>query len=164
MPLAQYKGIQTGRFCLAAWPSQFGSMEIKIMTSEFLTNIAKGFNDKIEHVRFEKLEPGHLGRVNASGDRDGYRILIDRGKLRCSFQTFFVLFHEIAHIELFHVGYRFYLADENHREGREKEADEWAFKQLGVVKSNGYINDTDRVCFQCLQSIPKHCSKGLPLE
>jgi len=80
-------------------------MVIKIMISEFLTDIAKGFNDKIEQVRFEKLEPGHLGRVNASGDRDGYRILIDREKLRCSFQTFFVLFHEIAHIELFHLGY-----------------------------------------------------------
>jgi len=150
---------------LAAWPSRFGLMVIKIMISEFLTDIAKGFNDKIEQVRFEKLEPGHLGRVNASGDRDGYRILIDREKLRCSFQTFFVLFHEIAHIELFHLGYRISLAsDEYRREGREKEADEWAFKQLGIVKSNGNINDADKVCLQCLRSIPKHCLKGLPLE
>ena len=140
-------------------------MVIKIMISEFLTDIAKGFNDKIEQVRCEKLEPGHLGRVNASGDRDGYRILIDREKLRCSFQTFFVLFHEIAHIELFHLGYRISLAsDEYRREGREKEADEWAFKQLGIVKSNGNINDADKVCLQCLRSIPKHCLKGLPLE
>jgi hypothetical protein len=139
-------------------------MVIKIMTSEFLTDIAKGSNEKIEQVRFEKLEPGHLGRVNASGDRDGYRILIDREKLRCSFQIFFVLFHEIAHIELFHVGYRFYLSDEYLREGREKEADEWAFKQLGVVTSNGNINDADKVCLQCLQSIPEYCLKGLPLK
>jgi len=135
------------------------------MINEFLTDIAKGFNDKIEHVRFEKLEPGHLGRVNASGDRDGYRILIDRGKLRCSFQIYFVLFHEIGHIELFHLGYRYSLAsDEYRREGREKEADEWAFKQLGLVTSNGNINDADKVCLQCLRSIPKHCLKGLPLE
>jgi len=149
---------------LAAWPSRFRLMVIKIMTSEFLTDIAKGSNEKIEQVRFEKLEPGHLGRVNASGDRDGYRILIDREKLRCSFQIFFVLFHEIAHIELFHVGYRFYLSDEYLREGREKEADEWAFKQLGVVTSNGNINDADKVCLQCLQSIPEYCLKGLPLK
>lgn len=135
-----------------------------MMTSEFLTDIAKGFNDKIEQVRFEKLGLGHLGRVYPSENRNSYRILIDRGKLRCSFQAFFVLFHEIAHIELFHLGYRFYLSDEYLRKGREKEADEWAFKQIGVVKSNGNINDADKVCLQCLRSIPKHCLKGLPLE
>ena len=156
---------EPGRFCSAAWPSRFGLMAVKIMINEFLTDIAKGFNDKIEQVRFEKLDLGHLGRVYPSENRNSYRILIDRGKLRCSFQVFFVLFHEIAHIELFHLGYKFYLAsDEYLREGREKEADEWAFKQLGVVKSNGNINDADKVCLQCLRSIPKHCLKGLPLE
>ena len=134
------------------------------MTSEFLTDIARRFNDKIKQVMFAELPPGHLGRVYASENRDSYDILIDRGKLRCSFQAFFILFHEIAHIELFHLGYKFYLSDEYLREGREKEADEWAFKQLGVVKSNGNINDADKVCLQCLRSIPKHCLKGLPLE
>jgi len=108
------------------------------MISEFLTDIAKGFNDKIEQVRFEKLEPGHLGRVNASGDRDGYRILIDREKLRCSFQTFFVLFHEIAHIELFHLGYRISLAsDEYRREGREKEEQKKRKRRWHLEKSSG---------------------------
>ena len=149
---------------MAAWPSRFGLMVIKIMTSEFLTDIAKGFNNKIKRVSFEELEPGHLGRVYASENRDSYCIVIDRGKLRCSFQAFFVLFHEIAHIELFHLGYRFYLSDEYLREGREKEADEWAYKQLGVVTSNVNINDADKVCLQCLRSIPKHCLKGLLLE
>lgn len=131
-------------------------MVIKIMKSEFLTDIAKGFNNKIKQVSFSELELGHLGRVYASENRDSYCIVIDRGKIRCSFQAFFVLFHEIAHIELFHLGYRFYLSDEYLREGREKEADEWAFKQLDVV--------TDKVCLQCLRSIPKNCLKGLRFE
>lgn len=149
-------GIQTGAVSRGRLAVPVWYMVMKIMTSEFLTDIAKGFNDKIKQVIFEELEPGHLGRVNASENRDSYRILIDRGKLRCSFQVFFILFHEIAHIELFHLGYRFYLSDESLREGREKEADEWAFKQLDIV--------TDKVCLQCLLSIPKHCLKGLPLE
>lgn len=134
------------------------------MTSEFLTDIAKGFNDKIKQVQFEKLEPGLLGKVYGSENRDSYRILIDRAKLHCSFQTLFVLFHEIAHVELFHLGYRFYLSDEHLREGREKEADEWAFKQLGVVTSNRNVNDADKVCLQCLRSVPGHCLKGLRFD
>jgi hypothetical protein len=135
---------------------EFGIMVIKKMKSEFLTDIAKEFNNKIDQVRFEQLERGHLGRVIGAGNLDGYCILIDRAKLHCSFHIFFTLFHEIAHIELSHTGIRFYLADEHLREIREKEANEWAFKQLEA--------DANKVCLRCLQSIPEHCLRGWPLS
>ena len=154
-------GIQTGAVLLGRLVVPVWNYGVKIMISEFLTDIANGFNVKIERVEFEKLEPGHLGRVHATKKRDSYHILIDKGKTHCSFQILFILFHEIAHIELFHLGYKFYLSDEGLKAAREKEADEWALKQLGVVEGNGNINDADKVCLQCLQTIPEYCLKGL---
>lgn len=127
------------------------------MVSEFLTGIAREINRNIKEVRFVKLEPKHLGRVNVNGTETGYSIKIDREKLLCSLHIIFTLFHEVAHVELGHCEYyRNYIWDERYKKEVEIEANSWAFKHLCDV--------TDMVCLQCLADFPEKCLKGLSLN
>ena len=117
-----------------------------------LTSIAKEYNLNIDHVAFCRLPDRRLGTVYRSHDAvEKYRIYIDRGKLACPFQILFVLFHELGHIALYHLGYRYgFYCESLRKEYMENEAHAWAFKEMGVVNSQGNIYDKYRACYECV--------------
>lgn len=129
------------------------------MVSLFLTEIAKDYNCGIEAVEFKVLEKGMMGKVVASKLRDAYRLFIDKEKMKCVPQIMFVLYHEIAHIELFHLGYKFYLRDAILQEAREKEADHWALNKLGIIDTAGKPTKSDMACHECLIENSPMCLK-----
>jgi hypothetical protein len=130
-----------------------------MMKSLFLTEIAKDYNTDIEAVEFRVLEKDMMGKVVTSKLRDAYIIYIDREKTKCVHRTMFVLFHEIAHIQLFHLGYKFYLSDRTLREAREGEADRWALKELGVIDNINRPTPDNISCHECLTTNSILCLK-----
>ena len=129
------------------------------MESPFLSRIAKDYNSGVEAVEFKTLEKDMVGKVVASKLRDAYRIFIDKEKMKCAYQTMFVLYHEIAHIELFHLGYKFYLSCATLKEAREKEADHWALNKLGAIDAAGKPIKNNMACHECLINNSQICLK-----
>jgi Domain of unknown function (DUF955). len=88
-----------------------------------------------------------------------YRITVDRDQLICPYQVLFILYHEIGHIVLFHLGYRYYTKDPSEKSLQEDEADDWAHKQMGIVDENGSPKKEYRLCYKCTKTKSKHCLK-----
>ena len=128
------------------------------MKNTFFTEIAKDYNAKIEAVAFGKLEKYLKGKVIHSSFRDTYFIDIDDEKMRCVYQILFVLFHEIAHIQLFHLGYRYH-CDPGLKEAREVEADQWGFKELGVIDHMNRPTADNKLCHKCITTNSAVCLK-----
>ena len=127
------------------------------MNNLFLTQIAKDYNTDIEAVRFANIPEDMAGKVTASKLRDGYLIQIDKEKMRCTNHIFFILFHEIAHVQLFHFGHTFHSSDESFKEAREKETDRWAFKELDMIDNENRPTADSILCYECLNTILPLC-------
>jgi hypothetical protein len=125
----------------------------------FLTQIAKDYNADIEAVRFANIPGNMCGKVTASKLRDGYLIQIDKEKMRCTNHIFFILFHEIAHVQLFHFGPTFHSSDESFKEEREKQADRWAFKELDMIDNENRPTADNITCHECLTTNATSCLK-----
>jgi len=121
----------------------------------FLTEIAKKYNSKIKFVAFYDLK-NYMGIVSKLGN-DSYRILLDRRTLPCPDQVLFVLYHEIAHVILGHCD----LGKQGLIE--EAEADGWAYKEKGVLDSDGFIKQGQELCFECMKMRSQTCLKGYDL-
>jgi len=130
-----------------------------IHKSERFTALAKKYNPNIDYVEFSWLEENLFGiAARSSSHREKYRILIDRKKTYCPVHLFFVFFHEVGHIVLDHLGYKYH-AKNCSKEGKEAEADSWAFKELGIMDSQGKINEGYRICYGHITGQGKGCEK-----
>ena len=125
-------------------------------TSSIYTQIAKKYNPKIVRVTFEDLKdtPGVAYKNPDTGD---YYIAISK-KIRCAFQVHFVAYHEIAHVALYHLGYRRYRGC---MEAREEEADWWAFEKIGIVDDQGRVKPEWGNCHSCMKMRPGMCLKEM---
>ena len=85
-------------------------------------------------------------------------IFIDKEKMRCTKHIFFVLFHEIGHAQL-HFLDKWQPVDELFKKKKEKEANRWAFKELGMIDNENRINDGNILCYVCLQTNLPLCNK-----
>jgi hypothetical protein len=97
------------------------------------------------------------GKVTASKLRDGYLIQIDKEKMRCINHIFFILFHEIGHVQHGHFGDTFHSSDELFKKAREEEADRWAFKELGMIDNENRPTADSILCYECLKTILPLC-------
>ncbi len=123
--------------------------------SEFLTNIAQGYNSKIETVFFcneKRLPDGAWGVANAQPNLEWYRILLNDKLLSCPIRALGVLFHELGHIVLNH----FYSVD---TESEERAAIEWAFREMGTIDQEGKIKKENSFCYVCISLYSKLCLK-----
>jgi hypothetical protein len=129
--------------------------------SPFLSEIARGYNGAIEYVGFEDLSRvprKPFGVTWARKDREWYAIEIDRDRLPCPFQVFFVFFHELGHIVYYHLGYRFFTGNASLQE---READSWAFSRMGMIDDQGRIKEENRLCYDCIRGSSRVCLKDL---
>ena len=126
------------------------------MKSEFLSEIAKKYNQNIEYVAFDPCN-GDLGRAYRSHDQiEKYRIYINSDEMLCSIQTLFIFFHELGHVVLDHLGFK--LFSKNYPRDRiENEADTWAYKKMGLIDSRGEISGKDMVCYNCIRGMNASC-------
>jgi hypothetical protein len=118
------------------------------MISDSLTKIAKGYCGKIEYVAFVPLDAETLAGIVRGSSSETYGILIDDKKQPCFHRATFCMYHEIGHIELFHLGYLFFHGDPVFKEA---EADRWAFSQMGKL---------DETCRTCMAKRSAHCLFG----
>jgi hypothetical protein len=128
------------------------------MKNLFLTEIAKDYNAEIESVEFRKLPIKYSGLVYYSESRGGFIICIEKEKMRCMKHLIYILFHEIAHVQFRHIDV---LKSNNEvdESAIEKEADHWAFKELGIIDSENRPAADDILCYECLKSILPLCKK-----
>lgn len=89
-----------------------------------------------------------------------YKILINRDELICPHQVLFIFYHELGHIVRCHLGYRYYTGGHS---AQEREADEWAFLEMGITDKRGQVREQCRVCHACICQRSKKCLKGLVL-
>jgi len=129
--------------------------------SDWLTRIGKSFNSRIEYVAFERL-PGYPGCVRRDPDQvEAYHIFIDKAQTICPFQILHVLYHEIAHVIRFDLGYMRHKRCEDAREGA---ADWFAFETLGMIDERGQVRPAHRACYDCMKMhYSKTCLKGRAL-
>lgn len=128
--------------------------------NQFLTDIAKGHNPRIEGVTFEDLRGEAYGIAGRDREKKSYWISIDNTRLICPYQILFVLFHEVGHIRHNHLEGSIYLRSPLPRDKKEKEAHQWAFKQTGLLDNTGKPKEGYRECFECLRLLSTKCLKG----
>ena len=128
--------------------------------NSFLTGLAKKYAPKIEYVAFCELE-AKFGEARRKESYEVYKILIDPNRAICFLRVLFILFHEIGHIVLFHLGYRYYMKNESSYYPKEVEADLWAFEQIGIIDKQGSVRKKYKACHSCMLTRSKKCLKGL---
>ena len=112
-------------------------------------------NPKISEVVFEEFKTkfGVAFKDPVSGE---YTISLDESKLPCPFMMLFVFYHELGHVVLYHLGYRKWkMSDED----REKEADLWAYREIGIFDDNGQVKKDFIVCMRCMDRRSLQCLK-----
>lgn len=131
----------------------------------FFTDIAQGYNPKILEVdmcEFEQSEQDGTTELAGCAIKyhEGYLILIDRRKLQCPTQMLYILFHEIAHINMGHLdcGKISHLMYSQH----EYQADKWATEGMHMLNVDGSIDLSENAphCFPCCQFRRSFCSKN----
>ena len=126
--------------------------------NEFLTRIARGHSVKIGAVFYCRLN-GATGKIFKWKDDDSGSLFIDinEEKLICPYQILYVLYHEVGHIILGHCDRACKLAIAT----REKQADMWAFREMGLLGSEGKTNKELAVCHACIKSLSRTCLRDL---
>jgi hypothetical protein len=119
--------------------------------SLYLTKIAKQYDPDVESVAYEDIKD--LGLVYKNPDSNKYYISISR-KLPCAIRTMQVFYHELAHVVLFHLGYKRF---KGAAEDRELEADVWANKKLGITDECGIIRKGWEECKLCIDKKSEAC-------
>lgn len=119
------------------------------MENEFLTSIAQGHHPGIKSVEFEPL--ACHGVVYKTPKTGTYVISIDPDRTLCAYFRIFVLFHEVAHVVKYHLGYRKYMMRSS---DKESEADNWAFERMGISDRPA---DPNRLCCRCMKERSKVC-------
>jgi len=128
--------------------------------SPFLTEIARDYNRHIEHVAFEDLtflKDRPLG-VAWQKRPQNFFIDIDRDRLLCPHQVLFVFYHELGHIQQYHLGYRHFMGGKSEHE---MEADAWAFKEMKMINDLGQVKPECRICFRCMKARSRVCLKKI---
>jgi hypothetical protein len=133
-----------------------------MISSPFLTAIAKDYNPRIESVSFGDLSllkssPLGIAWQHAPGS---YIIQIDKARLVCAYQVLYVFYHELGHILAGHVHYQRALGGADVY--REIEADAFAFREMRLIDSRGHVNEETRLCYSCFCSKSKVCLKKTP--
>ena len=116
--------------------------------SDWLTRIAKSFNSRIESVGFEPLEGMPACVYRDPEQIEAYYIMIDKDQVICPFQILHALYHEIAHVIRFDLGY---MRHKRYEEAREGAADWFAFEALGMIDERGQIKPKHRACYDCMK-------------
>ena len=131
--------------------------------SPFLTDIARGYNPHVECVGFDDLTNLKRKPLGIAWQRYSqvYYIEIDRERLICPHQVLYVLFHELGHINQWHLGYRHFLGGRSYQE---EEADNWAFEKMGMINKQGQVKEESKLCYQCMETKSKVCLKGFDIE
>lgn len=127
--------------------------------SPFLTDIGKDYNPKIKYVAFCDLGE-YLGEAQRRQSFESYKIFINKDKLICPYQILQTFYHEIGHIVLYHLGYRYYLKNSSDNSVHEAEADNWAFNEMGMLDELGRVKEENELCFKCINTRSKNCLKG----
>jgi len=125
--------------------------------SDFLTDLAKQYNSKIEAVYFcsEKYSSnGFWGMANALPNLQWYRILLNDKLLFCPIFALGIFFHEVGHIVLNHFG-------QMDSESEERAAEEWSFREMGTVDQEGKIKKENAFCYVCISIRSRKCLKDL---
>jgi len=132
--------------------------------SPFLTDIAKKYNPKIEYVAFSDLRYLKESPLGIAWRKDpnveSYMIDIDKDRLICPHQVFFVLYHELGHVVHYHLGYRHYTGSKSIHE---EESNNWAFKEMGMINEQGQVKQECKLCYKCMKANSKVCLKGIDL-
>ena len=124
--------------------------------SPFLTAIAKDYNSHVEYVGLHDLtylKDKPLG-IAWQKSPQVYVIEIDIERLICPQQVLFVCYHELGHINEWHLGYRRYLGARSYQE---EEADNWAFQKMGMVDKQGNIKEECRICHKGCDNLLSCC-------
>jgi len=139
-------------------PGPGKKIRVIMRKSPFLSDIAKQYDPKIDHVSF--CLPGLIencnGQVFARKSVEEYRILIDENLLFCANRVLWVFFHEVGHIVLGHLK----LTDSERFSKKlklEGAADEWAFNQMGIFDNQGQVKNIP--CFNCIKDFSLKCRK-----
>ncbi len=116
--------------------------------SLLLKEIARRFNPDIKEVSFSDLEDNKLGRVfKITTETYEYAIQIRNG-IQCYRFLLFIFLHEVAHVVLYHQGYRRYTITP---EQKENEADQWAFDKLKTLLTEDYLT-VNANCISCMST------------
>jgi hypothetical protein len=83
---------------------------------------------------------------------------MDMGQLACPYHALFALYHEIGHVELYHLGYRNCRVTAAEKEA---EADRYAFERLDMFDKMGQVRGAFSNCHKCMNSRSLACLGGL---
>jgi len=132
--------------------------------SPFLTEIAKKLNPKIESVEFDELEPGHRACIRRITVPEVYWIEIsENAVVKCPSVWLFLLYHEVGHIQHYKEGYRKSKDTPELHQRMEKEADEYAYRKMGIIGDRGQIEPKHETCYWCIKKQSKVCLKDYNL-
>jgi len=133
-----------------------------MMRNEFLTKIAKELNSKIDSVEFGDAGEGALASVCGT---EVYWITIKANHVpRCPYFSLWALYHEVCHTHQSQEGFRFSTATSGQKQESELEADEYAFRKMGMMMGrNGRLNPRTETCYWCIETRSKACLKGFNL-
>ena len=133
--------------------------------SPLLTEIAKKLNPKIESVEFDEPESGACASTRGvTFPEETYWIEIsEKGIVRCPSVWLFLLYHEVRHIQHFKEGYRKSKGTPEQVQKMEEEANEYAYKKMGMIGDRGQIEPKRETCYWCIKKQSKVCLKGFEL-
>jgi len=133
--------------------------------SEFLTKIAKELNSKIDSVEFGDAGENALASVCGTvRGPEAYWITIKaRHVPQCPHFSLWALYHEVCHTHQAQKGFRQATSTLEQKQGSEKEADEYAFRKMGMICNNGRLNPKTETCYWCIETRSKVCLKGFNL-
>ena len=115
--------------------------------------IAKEHNPDIISVKFQNFAGKTLGTTYKHPDTYKYYIAI-HSDIPCNRFALFVFYHELAHVLLYHIGYRCHTLTTKQKE---EEADLWAFNKLKFFSQDRKVNNDYNKCMICLTERGSDC-------
>ena len=130
--------------------------------SEFLTDIARGYDSRILSASFSTLRErrGEIWKAKPPYDDGLLRIVIDSTDMICVHQILFVFFHEVGHAVLGHCDPTPILRSPE----LETAANYWALRKMGILDHKGEVKMTSETCYHCIIQHSKTCLKSLNFE
>ena len=130
--------------------------------SEFLTEMAKGYDSRIMAVSFLAFRDvrGKAWKPKPPYDDGLIRIEISANRHACEHQRLYTFFHEVGHVALGHCDPTPILKTPE----LETEARDWAFRQMGIIDHNGQVKQVNETCYHCIDQQLKTCLKGFNLQ
>jgi len=138
-------------------------MNMREGRSEFLTEIAKGYDSRIVAVTLlsQRYLRGRAFRVESVYEVGSMKIELRTDNHICEHHLLHTFFHEVGHVALGHCDRG--TLKLTHVEV-EVEAEDWAFRQTGMVDHNGQVKQVNETCYYCIDRKLKTCLKGFNFQ